>query len=282
MSGGSTTTQTTTANNSPWEPSQNYLKGTMSAASQLYNSGVGAQPYTGSTVIPFSTQTMAGMGDITNQAAANMNGAGLSGQAQDIINAGGYNPAQQQSMEYLSGAGTNPFDLSGNSAYQSYKQNALGDVRDMVNASAMASGRYGSGDHTGRQINELSNAATNMDMAQFARLDDLNSQRFNAGQQGMNNLDTAYGLGQRGATDMMSIGGMYEDLAGRLKNDELRIFNEYQNLPWENLARANAIYSGAGSMGGTQTQTAQVPGQNPFLTGLGYATTGAGLLGSLF
>lgn len=282
MSGGGSNTQTTVANNSPWQPAQDYLKGTMNDASMLYKSGVGAQPFTGSTVIPYANQTTQGMGAIQNQASANMGGAGLSGASQDIINAGGFNAPQQQSMQYLNGAGTNPFDLSGNSAYQAYKQNALGDVRDMVNASAMASGRYGSGDHTGRQISELSNAATNMDMAQFARMDDLNSQRFNAGQAGIGNLDTAYGLGQRGATDMMSIGGMYEDLAGRLKNDELRIFNEYQNKPWENLARANAIYSGAGSMGGSSTQTAQVPGQNPFLTGLGYASSGLGLLGSLF
>jgi hypothetical protein len=63
-------------------------------------------------------------------------------------------------------------------------------------------------------------------------------------------------------------------------NDKLRIFNETQSKPWENLARLNGIASGAGSLGGTTTQSQ--PGQNPFLTALGYGASGAGLLGSFF
>jgi hypothetical protein len=78
----------------------------------------------------------------------------------------------------------------------------------------------------------------------------------------------------------MQVGAMNEDLATRQMNDKLRVFNEQQNKPWENLSRLNAIASGAGQLGGTQT-TSQ-PGQNPFLTALGYGATGAGLLGSFF
>jgi hypothetical protein len=75
----------------------------------------------------------------------------------------------------------------------------------------------------------------------------------------------------------MQVGAMNEDLATRQMNDKLRIFNEQQNRPWENLSRFQAINSGAGQLGGSQTQTS--PGQNPFLQAAGYGLTGAGLLG---
>jgi hypothetical protein len=85
---------------------------------------------------------------------------------------------------------------------------------------------------------------------------------------------------QAPAQSLMQVGAMNEDLATRQVNDKLRIFNEQQNKPWENLARMNAIASGAGQLGSTQT-TSQ-PGANPFLQTLGYGLTGAGLLGGLF
>ncbi|MNL48496.1 hypothetical protein D3C87_1713600 [compost metagenome] len=78
----------------------------------------------------------------------------------------------------------------------------------------------------------------------------------------------------------MNVGAMNEDLATREMNDRLRLFNDQQNKPWEQLGRLNAIASGAGSMGGTQTTTQ--PGQNPFLTAAGYGLSGLGLLGGLF
>lgn len=98
------------------------------------------------------------------------------------------------------------------------------------------------------------------------------------GQQALGNLGTAYTGMQAPAQDLMKIGAMNEDLATRRMNDRLRIFNETQNKPWEQLGRLNAIASGAGQMGGTTTQTA--PGQNPFLTALGYGSGVGGLLGS--
>ncbi|MBW3099233.1 hypothetical protein [Pseudohoeflea coraliihabitans] len=105
-------------------------------------------------------------------------------------------------------------------------------------------------------------------------------QQFNAGQAGQGNLASAYANSNLPSQDMMGVGSMYEDLAARLKNDELRIFDEQQNKPWEMLGRLNAIASGAGQMGRTSTGTAQQPGQNPFATALGYGATGLGLLGS--
>jgi hypothetical protein len=98
------------------------------------------------------------------------------------------------------------------------------------------------------------------------------------GQQAFGNLGNAYTGMQAPANDLMKIGGMNEDLKTRQMNDKLRIFNAKQNNPWDQLGRLNAIASGAGQMGGTQTQTS--PGQNPFLAALGAGAGGLGLLGS--
>jgi hypothetical protein len=76
---------------------------------------------------------------------------------------------------------------------------------------------------------------------------------------------------------LFKLGQLNEDMYTRQMNDKLRIFNEQQNRPWENLSRFQAINSGAGQLGGSQTQTS--PGQNPFLQAAGYGLTGAGLLG---
>jgi len=274
MGGKNTSTQST--NSAPWSEAQPLLKTGLDDANTLYKSGVGGQTYMGSTVIPFSQQSTTGMNAIENQANANLGGSGLSGQSQDIINSGGFNAPQQDSIQYLSGAGTNPFDLSQNSAYQSYKSNALDDIQDRVNASASAAGRFGSFKHGDALVDSLSNAGNAMDMQQFGRMDNLNSQRFNAGQQGIGNLSNAYQIGQMPAQSMMDIGGMYEDLAGRVKNDELRIFDSIQNKPWEQLGRLNAVASGSGQYGTSQTTSTQ-PGQNPFMTGLGALSLGASL-----
>jgi hypothetical protein len=100
------------------------------------------------------------------------------------------------------------------------------------------------------------------------------------GQTGFGQLGQAYSGMQAPAQDLMKVGGMDDDYATRVMNDRLRVFNEQQNKPWENLSRLQAIASGAGQLGGSQTQSQ--PGQNPFLTALGYGATGAGLLGGMF
>lgn len=276
MGGDNKTTQST--NNEPWKEAQPALKTGINDALTLYQGGVGGDVYTGSTVVPFSQQTTNAMNTIENTANANLNGMGLSGQGQDIVNSGGFNAPQQQSMSYLNNVGTNPFDLSGNSAYQAYRSDALDDIQNRVNTNAAGAGRYGSGQHTSNLVDNLSSAANQMDLAQMGRMDSLNSQRFNAGQTGIGNLSTGYDLQNLPTQDLMSVGSMNEDLYGRQLNDQLRIFEETQNAPWEQLARLNAIASGAGQFG-TSTTTAQTPGQNPLMTGLGYGLTGLGLLG---
>lgn len=275
MSGGTKTT-TTTGTNSPYPAAKPNLDLAMRDARRLYTKGVGSQPYMGSTVIPYAQQTTAGMNELQNQAQANMGGQGLSGQAQNIIDNGGFNDPQMKAMKYLSGVADDPYDLSGSDTYQQYKSNQLDDISDRVNLATASAGRYGSGEHIGRSMRELQRAGTDMDMSQFARNDSLIGQLFNAGQTGMSNLSSAYQLGQMPAQSMMNVGGMYEDLATRLKNDELRKFDEMNNAPWDRLAKMMAVTSGSGQYG-TSNTVAQEPGKSPIMQGLG----GLGMLAGL-
>jgi hypothetical protein len=284
MGGSKPQTTTTVANNAPWSEAQPALKTGLADAQNLYKSGVGSQAYTGSTVIPFAQQTTAGMNSIQNTANQNMNGMGLSGQYQNTINSGGFNAPQQTAVNNLTQTATNPFDITADPAYMRMRGAVADDVQNRVNENASAYGRYGSGMHTNAMTKTLGDTLAGMDTQQLDRMqgrqDAATQNLFNAGQQGFGNLGQAYEGMKAPAQDQMGIGSMYEDLAGRLKNDELRIFQEQQQQPWNQLGRLNAIASGAGTMGGTSSSTAQMPGQNKFATGLGYATGIGSLLGS--
>lgn len=352
MSGKSTSTQKST--NEPWAPAQPAIQTGLTQAQNLYNSGVGSQVYTGSTVVPFSQQTQTGLAATQRAANANINGAGLSGQYQSVINNGGFTAPQRTAMSgfgsYANGSGnvdTNPFAsvvsqamapsvsqrnlarmASGqylNNADPNFER-ALGAASDaaaeQVNLSASGMGRYGGAVHQGnlaktvgdmqagartQQYNQnVANMLSANSMIDANRLSGLNTglsalnsrasiqgqnadralgaygQMFNAGQTGFGNLGSAYSGMSAPISDLMGVGSQYEGLMGRQINDQIRVFDAAQNAPWENLARLNAIASGAGSLGGTSSGTAQVPGQNPFLTGLGAASSGLGLLGSIF
>ena len=272
--------QTTTATNTPWESAQPALKTGLQDAETLYKGGVGGQVYTGSTVVPYSNQSMTGFGDIQSNAQANMGGQGLSGQYQGIIDSGGFNAPQQQAMQGWQSAATSPFDINSNPAFQDVLRQSQDSARDYVNQGAAAAGRYGSGIHQqtmGNTIGDLTSRMVGNEYQNWQNRGDAARQNmFNAGQQGIGNLGQAYqGMGAP-AQDMITLGGAYEDLATRQMNDQLRIFNETQNRPWEQLGRLNAVASGSGQYG---TSTTTAPGPNPFAQALGGGLSLLSLLG---
>jgi hypothetical protein len=273
MSGGSKNTTTQTTNSAPWSASQPYLQNTMSQAQNLVNSGTGAQVYTDSTVVPWSQSTMTGKNAMEGGALANLNGNGLSGQAQGIIDSGGFTTDQSGVMDRLRQTATGSFNINEDPGFQQ----VLDQTKQGVNEMASTAGRYGGGAHQGVIVDRIGDLGARQYQNWQSRRDAADQNLFSMGQQGQSNLGSAYGLLQQPAETMMKTGAMDEDLATRQMNDRLRIFNEQQNKPWEQLSRANAIYSGIGGMGGTTTQAQ--PSNNPWLQGLGYAATGAGLLG---
>ncbi len=266
-------TQTTSSNSAPWKEAQPALKQGIGAAQSLYNSGTGAQVYGGSTVVPWNGDTQNAMDVTTRSAYGNVDGRGLSGQYQGVINNGGYNAGQLEALNNTRKVANGSFNINEDPGFQQVVDQAT----NSVNGNASGAGRYGSG--TNQQL--LGSTIGDLGARQFqnwqTRKDAANSNLFNMGGQGFNQLGQAYSGMQAPAQDLMKVGSMNEDLQTRQMNDKLRIFNETQNRPWEQLARFQAINSGAGQLGGSQTQSQ--PGQNPWLQAAGYGLTGAGLLG---
>lgn len=281
MSGGSkTTTQTT--NNAPWAGAQPALQQSIGAAQSLYNNGIGSAVYTSPTAVPWDAQTQRGMNETVMNAGRNIGGQGLSGQLQGVINNGGYNDAQLGALNNTRTLANSSWSVS--PELQKIIDQTNADANTNVSLANSSAGRYGSGLGNGAVASAISKNTNNLlynDLNNFnSRRDAATSNLFNMGQTGFGNLGTAYAGLSAPSQDLMKIGAMNEDYATRSLNDQLRIFNEQQNKPWENLSRLNAIASGAGQLGSSQT-TSQ-PGQNPWLTGLGYGLTGAGLLGGIF
>lgn len=284
MSGGSKNTTTTVNNNEPWSAAQPALKTSLSAAQNLYKKGTGAGVYEGQRVADQSAQTQGGLAALTGVANNNMGGAGLSGQYQDVINSGGYNPAQMDALGNTRNLANAQYSISPelqNILNQS-NENALGSV----NLANSASGRYGSGMGNAAVADAISQNTNNLiyaDLNNFrSRQDAANQNLFSMGQQGFGNLGTAYTGMQAPAQTLLNVGGQQDARAQQLINSQMDVFDERQNRPWENLSRLNAIASGAGSLGGSSTNRATQPGQSGLATGLGYAASGLGLLGGFF
>lgn len=179
-------------------------------------------------------------------------------------------------------------DLTSRMVGQEY--NNWQNRRDMANQNMFNMGQTA----IGNQMSARGNIA-NIGQTAMGNLQNAQNSLFNMGQTGLGNRTNAaqnlYGMGQQAignigtafqglnqpAQNLMQVGAMQEDLATRQKNDELRRFNETNQAPWDQIGRLNAIASGAGQMGGSTTQSA--PGQNPFLTALGYGSSIGGLLG---
>lgn len=251
---GGRSKQTTTISAEPYKASKPLLDKGMGDALKLYNEGNLVQPNTMSTVVPYAEQTMAGMGDLQAIAQNNMGGQGLSGQMQGIINNGGYNADQQTALEGIRNTATSQFNINEDPGFQQ----VLDKTQNAVNQNAAGLGRYGSGTHTGVMTQELGDLGARQYQQFQARKDAAQQQLFNAGQQGQQNLSSAYETAQDPAKTLMGVGGMFEDLYGRTLNDQLRIANERSNAPLANIQSLLAVANGGGQYG-TQTQTAQGP-----------------------
>jgi hypothetical protein len=274
MAGGNK--QTTTTSNQPYAAAQPLLNQAMGDALGLYKNGGLVNPNTMSTVVPFSQQTMQGMSGLQGIGQANTGGQGISGQWQNIINNGGFDPNQMTALQGIRDTATGSFNLADDPGFQQ----VLDKTQGMVNQNASTLGRYGSGTHQGVMTQQLGDLTARQYQNWQARKDQAQGALFNMGQQGQQNIGTAYQGMQDAYNPLMSVGSMYEDLMGRQMNDNLRISNERMNGPLANIQALLAIASGAGNYG-TQTQTAQGP-SNGLSNMLGYGLGGLGLLRGLF
>lgn len=316
MSGGGKTT-TTTGSNEPWAKAQPALEMGLGDAQNLYKSGIGSQPYTGSTVVPFANQSVQGFNSIQNIANAGMQPNGGmqlqgnpgwtpgGGSPHSMPNDAAYGggppvsrlggepsigqrngpnlmtekkptPTQGNPYGYMGGtmnqlqqyASGQNLDGRNNPAFNQVLNRMQDDAVERVDMGAAAAGRYGSGVHQGNVAREVGNVTANM---LSNRHDQEVGNMFNAQQA----LPGAFQSSLAPAQALGGVGQAYEDLFARQKNDELRIFDATQNAPWNQLGRLNAIATGAGSMGGTQTQVQRAP-SNGFGGAFGNALAGYG------
>lgn len=265
--GGKTQTVTTSGSNAPWSKAQPALETGLNEATNLYEAGIGSQPYTGSTVIPYANQSVQGFDATENLANKAMEGGDYGFMTGSMNQLGQY-------------AGGQNLDGRNNPEFNKLVTRAQDDATNAVNMGAMAAGRYGSGVHQGNVAREVGNVTSNM------LADNYNKEVGNMFQ-AQSALPGAFGAANAPAQALGGVGQAYEDLAARQKNDELRIFDATQNAPWNQLGRLNAIATGAGSMGGTSTQAQRAPTQQGGWQGaagnalMGYGMTG-NPLGALF
>lgn len=358
---GGSTKQTTQSSAEPWKAAQPALTQSLTDADNIYKSGQGFGPYTGSTVVPYSQQSQQAMGDITNRAGWGQ--PAFDAQLNNVANnayQGGLNSPQRDALAQMQGFSQGTGDVSGqkfqniydNAGGPSYSEQYLKDIasggmlnrqdpnfervlsRATENATtaggmqAAANGRYGSasgqkavatavgdleanarvGQYNAERGNQLT-ATGMLDQQRNAgfgnQMNAANSQvgvwnnnmdrrmnasgsAFNAGQQQQNNINSntsalsdAYNASLNPAESRMGVGGMYEDLAGRTMNDQLRIWQGQQQAPKSAIEWLNAIGSGSGSLGGTQSGTAQGPKASPFGQVAGGLLGAASLFGGL-
>lgn len=290
MAGGGNKQQTTSTSSEPWKAAQPAMKLGLEDATKLYKSGVGSQPYTGSTVVPFAKQTTQAMNDMAKNASSwqgelRNNFSNVWGNASN----GGLNELQMGSVDKLKAMADGSM-MNGNPYIDQVIGNTSDDIGKSSNLMASAAGRYGSGGHQGVIADAVGDVSSRMRMQNYdterGYMQDAIGSLFNAGQQQQNNinantgaLSSAYDLAMKPGQTLMDIGGMYEDLQGRQMNDQMRLFNEKQNQGWNQIGRLNAIASGAGQMGNTGQTTAQGP--NRMGAGLGGALSGYAMGGPM-
>ena len=274
---GGTQETTTEQVSQPWPGVKRILNTGFKDAMKLYRKGIGSNR--GSNVVTMADDTVGGNDEARRVAESNMGGQGLSGQYQSIIDRGGYNPEMQAAVDKLKGLATGPYDPNA-SGFQDVLNATLRDAGSVMDESASAAGRYGSGIHQGvktRELGDLSSRARYTDFSDWQnRRDSAVSQLGNLGQAGIGNLSTAYQGMQDPVRTKLGLGSQFEDLMRRTIEDR----NRADSDPWNQLNRLLGA-AGAGSGYGTTSGTTVAPGPNPLLQGLGATASGLGILGTL-
>jgi hypothetical protein len=288
MSGGSDT-QTTTTTNQPYKASKPLLDTAMGDAMKMYNNGNLNPSNDIKTAIPYDDATKKGMTKISNNANAAIDadrmGPALR-QMGNIWGQGGFNNQQQTAMNPMIATARGDFlnrpDANFEDVLSRTKDNAGTDVNSMMSGM----GRFAGGAHQGIFADTMGGIESQARLGQYNLERDRQTaaagQLFDMGQQGQSNLSNAGSVYQgllagkdAPANALMGVGAMREDLAGRQKNDEIRMADSKLN----DLRTLLGISSGAGGYG---SQTAQMPMQNNgWSNALGAGMGGLGLMSML-
>lgn len=94
-------------------------------------------------------------------------------------------------------------------------------------------------------------------------------------------LPTMYSMGQQGAADMLGAGQTLDQYNQQLLNADIDRYNYNNNAQRSNIEWLNAIASGQGQLGGTQTSQQPYSQGNSLMSGIGTALGVNSLMGSL-
>ena len=276
-SGGQTpVTQQTTATRDPWSQAQPNLTVGLGSALANYQGDVGYQPWTGSTIATQDPDIGASYMYLKQQLIPDAAAGGTAGvrAASDFglnqIQNAGLTPELKSLYEQAQG-GQNP-----------YLEGVIRQGVDQANAAASAGGRYGSGGHDAA-ITQAMSPVLAQDYArrqqQMQAIAEGGLQRAGQWSQLMPKLDEARLAPAQG---LMALGQYQQERAQAELDNQIKTYNAQQARPWEQLARFNAISTGAGGLGGMQFGTQTTPINNPSTLQklFGGAAAGAGIGGS--
>jgi hypothetical protein len=235
--GSSKGSQTTTSKAEPWKAAQPYIQESMQGAQDLYRSGQGFMPYPGSMVVPFSPQSQT--------ALQGMESLAMQG-----------NPAATAAQDWATGimrgdnlAQTNPY-------FEGALNRQTGALTDDINRGFSMGGRYGSAAHTGALVDQVGGFRND------ALNNYWNTERgLQANVAGM--VPSIYQSQFQPMQMLGQVGSAYEGKTAQEIADAARLFEGYQQAPYKQLQFYNAMATGMGGLGGTQTSTQPGQGVNP-------------------
>lgn len=226
--------QTSATSSEPWKAAQPALQLGLGDAMDAYKSGIGSQPFTGSTVVPYAQQTTQGMNEIQNDAGiargplreqfrnveANANMGGLNtlqrgavdrltpiANSNPVEGTGQFNDAQRQAYDYLNPIAGGSM-MQGNPYLDDVINRSSDDIRYQTGLASSAMGRYGSGGHEGVLADKIG------DMASGLRFSDYNTQQ--------GRMDSAirdmFGMGNQANSQYEADMGRKMDATGSLFN----------------------------------------------------------------
>lgn len=260
-------TQTTNTVSEPWKGVQPYLKNAYGNLEDLYGQGAPGY-YPGQTQAPFAPETEAALQWQTNRA---LTGSPLTSAAQDQL-------TQTMRGDYLMAGNPymqNAFNAAAAPVMRNFNENVLPGITSQF----ASSGRTNSGLHqnainsASTGLNEsLSNMAGNMAYQNFGR------ERDNM----IRGMMFAPELAREDYADINqlgAVGSIREQQLQNLINSDVERYNYNANSDW---ARTLEYIQGLNATGGgsSQSQT-EMPGQSPFNSIVGGATTGLGILNVL-
>lgn len=216
------------------------------------------------------------------------------------------NKAISAASDYLTPYARGDYVNGGSPEFLKALDTQAGKLTDDINRSFDLGGRYGSSANIGALANDVGNLRTSAIANEIARQQGLQQQAvgalgqeqaanisnqvgaggtiFGAGNQAANTAATYAGLAPSiyqsqfaPAERLASVGSAYEGQNQKEIQAAIDNWNAWQQAPWNELAAANAIISGSGSLGGTTTQTASAPTQYNYASPLGGALAGASL-----